>query len=300
MKSPSVLGRLPRLSWWLFVFGLLFTARAMPSERLSAVTDVFAISARPIADGRQILMARNRGRLPLVVVIRAEGELIESSPAWPIVVTLPPKSYRRVAVLGAVKRQLSRAFRIVADARVGQLRASNTQPVPVFGLPFPPHQSVLISQASDGPLLTHLQPVSREAVDFVLPEGTPVRAAKGGWVSEIIAGFFGEGGDESALTQANSVTLFHDDGTYSAYVHLAPGRVPISVGHWIEAGALLGYSGNTGYSNAPHLHFAVLELVVASDGTMDYRSIPFLLKNGKNAVPFRPRSGMRVGAVDHP
>jgi murein DD-endopeptidase MepM/ murein hydrolase activator NlpD len=41
------------------------------------------------------------------------------------------------------------------------------------------------------------------------------------------------------------------------YAHLAAGGVLVRVGEHVEAGQHIGLSGNTGYSTAPHLHFAV-------------------------------------------
>ena len=87
-----------------------------------------------------------------------------------------------------------------------------------------------------------------EGVDFAVPHGTPVYAAADGVVKEAKP----NGG------YGNYVRLDHDDGVATAYGHLsrfAPGLKP---GKPVARGELLGFSGNTGRSTGPHLHFEVL------------------------------------------
>jgi murein DD-endopeptidase MepM/ murein hydrolase activator NlpD len=87
-----------------------------------------------------------------------------------------------------------------------------------------------------------------EGVDFAVPQGTPVYAAADGVVKDAKP----NGG------YGNYVRLEHDDGVATAYGHLsrfAPGLKP---GKQVTRGELVGFSGNTGRSTGPHLHFEVL------------------------------------------
>ena len=83
------------------------------------------------------------------------------------------------------------------------------------------------------------------AMDIAVPVGTPVRATGTGRV--LYAGWNNEG-------YGNLVIL--ENGPYRTYyAHLD--RLLVRPGEGIEAGAIVGLSGNTGNSTGPHLHYEV-------------------------------------------
>ena len=88
-------------------------------------------------------------------------------------------------------------------------------------------------------------------VDFGVPTGTPVHAALDGVVLESYW--------NSAY--GNRVIVDHGlvNGVYlvTTYNHLS--RSKVSAGDKLDRGEVLGYSGNTGWSTGPHLHFETLE-----------------------------------------
>ncbi len=85
------------------------------------------------------------------------------------------------------------------------------------------------------------------AVDIALDEGSCVSAAWDGVVSKT--------GYDS--TSGKYVWLVHKNGNETFYCHLS--EVLVSDGVVIRAGETIAFSGNTGYSTGPHLHFAVKE-----------------------------------------
>jgi murein DD-endopeptidase MepM/ murein hydrolase activator NlpD len=71
-----------------------------------------------------------------------------------------------------------------------------------------------------------------------------------------------EGGTTADMLQkANSVLIQHQDSTVAYYSHLQHG-IPVKVGDNVKRGAMIAYSGNTGLSSGPHLHFAVKHLEI--------------------------------------
>lgn len=88
-------------------------------------------------------------------------------------------------------------------------------------------------------------------VDFAAPIGTRVKSALGGVVKGT--------GDTDAVCPGASygkwVLVEHANGLSTLYAHFS--LIKVSGGQSVGAGELLGYSGDTGYSTGPHLHFTV-------------------------------------------
>ncbi|QWV95699.1 M23 family metallopeptidase [Geomonas oryzisoli] len=80
-------------------------------------------------------------------------------------------------------------------------------------------------------------------IDIAVPVGTPVRATRKGRVV-----FAGERRGYGA-----AVILEHDSGDRTLYGHNA--RVNVHSGEQVEAGAVLAFSGNSGRSTGPHVHY---------------------------------------------
>jgi len=113
------------------------------------------------------------------------------------------------------------------------------------------------------------------ALDFAMPEGTAVNAARGGIVIRLKTDS-DQGGDDPELANAgNYVTILHDDGSLASYVHLRKGGTVVSAGDRVKDGQIIGYSGNTGYSTEPHLHFEVKIPIY-----MDTKTVPVKFKTG--------------------
>lgn len=95
---------------------------------------------------------------------------------------------------------------------------------------------------------------SSYAYDFGLHLGTPVLAAASGVVTYTHSGETRCGG-AALRNSANLVTIDHPDGSATQYGHL--GTVDVEVGDVVEAGQVIGTSGNSGFTGCmPHLHFA--------------------------------------------
>lgn len=84
-----------------------------------------------------------------------------------------------------------------------------------------------------------------EGIDIAVGEGTPVHAAAAGTV--IYAGWMGGYG--------NLVAVDHGNGLSTAYAHNS--SLAVAVGQSVAAGEVVSYSGNTGNSTGPHVHFEV-------------------------------------------
>jgi murein DD-endopeptidase MepM/ murein hydrolase activator NlpD len=108
------------------------------------------------------------------------------------------------------------------------------------------------------------------AVDWTMPIGTPVHATRDGVVVAARSTMNKGGPNRSFADFANFVWIRHPDGTLGSYLHLKQGGVVVKVGDRVNGKQLIGYSGSTGFSSTPHLHF---DLAQPIDG-FKYRSMP--------------------------
>ena len=135
------------------------------------------------------------------------------------------------------------------------LGASDTQPDDyLYGMPFGGTEARPLVQGFDG-TETHMFGM-RYALDFGMPGGTPIVAARDGIVVHVQDGFTEGGPDPDLLERSNLVVVGHGDGTLAFYGHLSPG-IPVAVGDPVREGDSLGRSGATGFAGQPHLHFHV-------------------------------------------
>ena len=125
----------------------------------------------------------------------------------------------------------------------------------LYGLPFKTNSRVIVSQGFNGKS-THTGS-SKYAVDFVADVGTPLYAARGGMVVATESSFNKAGFDKSFGKYANYIVIEHVDKTMGKYYHLKQDGVNVTLGQYVSKGQFIGYSGNTGYSSGPHLHFGV-------------------------------------------
>lgn len=64
---------------------------------------------------------------------------------------------------------------------------------------------------------------------------------------------------DAADAGGNHVVVAMGGGRYAFYAHLQPGSVRVEVGQRVRPGDVLGLLGNSGNSNAPHLHFQLMD-----------------------------------------
>ena len=114
---------------------------------------------------------------------------------------------------------------------------------------------------------------SRYALDFAAPVGTPILAAREGVVIDTKDTGTKGGASARFAKYANYVVILHSDGTTGEYYHLKHKGVTVSRGQTVQRGQLIGYTGNTGFSSLPHLHFGIY--VAKYHGK--YFSVPFSL-----------------------
>ena len=114
-----------------------------------------------------------------------------------------------------------------------------------------------------------------EGIDFPAPDGTPVLAAASGTVARVDVSFLDWNREQQEIALYEALTLGytpaatldrirgrqvwidHGKGVITRYAHLSAVE-PLVVGQKVEAGALIGLVGSSGYpQGGPHLHLEV-------------------------------------------
>lgn len=88
-------------------------------------------------------------------------------------------------------------------------------------------------------------------VDFSASEGTPVRVSAGG----VLRGVGDTDISCRGVSYGKWVLIDHENNLTTLYAHLS--FIKVSPGQRVETGEIIGYSGDTGYSTGPHLHYGV-------------------------------------------
>lgn len=173
---------------------------------------------------------------------------------------------------------------------VGRLEAKHNDNF-LYRLPFSPLQSYPVVQGFNGGY-SH-QGLAKYAVDFAMPVGSKVHAARGGIVVDVEVRHNKGGASRRYGRYANFIVIEHDDGTTGEYYHLKQHGVAVKIGDKVTVGQLIGYSGNTGFTSLPHLHFAVYKALPNGDT----QSLPFKFGSADGVVIY-PRHGGRYKVAE--
>ena len=120
------------------------------------------------------------------------------------------------------------------------------------------------------------------AIDFLVPDGTPVLAAQDGRIIELVDcnDEWGDEKDENGeylhRDHLNFLTVHVGGMERIQYCHLAKGSVRtlgLEIGSLIKAGQLIGKVGKNGVTDRDHLHFIVFREDVAHENPFGIKSL---------------------------
>lgn len=182
------------------------------------------------------------------------GENLQASSKLPLYVELAGKTKREILTLTPIVSSREMTYQSSYGWVKGSAFAKHDNDY-VYRLPFATGSSVRVSQGYNGGY-SH-KGLSAYAIDFSLPIGTPIYAAREGVVVGVDVSSNTGGASPAYRPFMNYVNIRHSDGTLGNYYHLKFGGTAVKIGDKVQRGELIAYSGNTGYTTAPHLHFSV-------------------------------------------
>jgi len=240
--------------------------------------------------------ATNSEPVPVTVTMDFRSlENLRPPPGGHVEIVVPARSSAMLARLQTLDRAQTFGAGVTIQIDLG----ASTNPVDedfVYAVPFGGDSPRELVQGFDGDE-THMASM-RYSLDFAMPQGTPVLAAREGQVLLVQDGFTEGGTDPALLERANLVVIAHDDGSMASYGHLVRG-VRVRVGQRVREGQLLGYSGATGFAGQPHLHFHVGKRMLGEPGRTipvklrDREGRPIALDPGAWVEPARQMPGLR-------
>ncbi len=256
------------------------------AARLFLSTLIFALTAAQSAadvtvaeqkfERRRVLTVQNPYPCPVTVTLtRATLQNMTCTVPVPHTIEVPAGGTQRLCGFVAADPAKAWKYDYKWERRCGSAAARPDGTI--YQLPYAKGRAFRVVQGPGG-AFSHSGEFAH-AVDWTMPVGTEVRAAREGIVADVKSEFTEGGPNRSLTAKANYITILHGDGTLGEYVHLQQNGALVKIGQQVKAGQVIGLSGNTGFTSGPHLHFHVC---VPVDGTK-IRTFPVKFRTGPGA-----------------
>ena len=199
------------------------------------------------------VFADNEEYCPVSTKIDFELNNLDSSNGNSVTFLVPARIKKHLlTTLTIVKPNAGYGFKNKANSNYGDTNLK-TYTDYSYSLPFGTGKSFKVDQGYNGSF-SHQ---NENALDFTMPVGTEIFAARAGVVVKVVQ-IFNQSCPERRCTEFNNyIIIYHDDGTFSRYDHIRQNGSTVKEGERLKENQLIGYSGNVGFSNGPHLHFMV-------------------------------------------
>ncbi len=225
------------------------------------------------------LYATNKGYCPLTISMDFSVlENLKADRKLPAEVVIPNDGEaHHVVTLKPTSRTGNLAYNFQLAYSMGDALNAKPNKNHAYLLPFSAGKSYRVGQGYNG----HFSHSGINALDFNMPEGSNICATRAGTVVTVKEDSNSGCKSSKCKDQANYILIYHKDGTFASYVHLKFQGAKVKPGDKIEAGQVIGLSGNTGWSSGPHLHLEIYQ-----PGPNNQRiSLPtkFLIAQGKKA-----------------
>ncbi|MBC7556697.1 MAG: M23 family metallopeptidase, partial [Chryseobacterium sp.] len=183
---------------------------------------------------------------------------------------IPPKTKRVVITeLKSIDPKKGTHFEDNVYYVLGDVNIVSSNKNFIYDLPFAKNKTYEIYQGYNG-FFSHQ---SAYSLDFSLKNSDQVFASRAGKVVQIVTKNNQNCPRKECAKFNNEIILMQSDGTLAEYVHLKQNGSVVKLGDDVLQGQLIGYSGSTGWTNGPHLHFSVF--VNKIDGQRSYIKTKF-------------------------
>lgn len=228
-----------------------------------------------LVDREYVIYADNNEIMPMSAKFNFKMTNLKSSLANDEIIVIPADSKKfLVAKITPVNPIEGNQFSYTNTYNFGNAIQEGFEENYLYSLPFSNGKTHLIFQGYNGKF-SHQKDA---ALDFDLKIGDQVYAAREGTVVLTEDSNLQGCPTISCAKFNNKILIMHSDGTFADYAHLKYKGVAVKKGDKIRKGQLIGYSGNTGFSSGPHLHFAVF--INRIDGSRTFIKTKFKTSQG--------------------
>lgn len=277
-------GAAVRMTLLLFCCAALFaTAEAAPER---CIDEQLCVVAREHAGGVEFV-ARNLTSYTLSVSLSVKARNLGPDGRHSLARAIPAGATASLLQLAAQNPEEEWHYRYWFDYSPGEIGAVHDHSV-LYRLPYATGATFRVLQGF-GSRFSH-KGKNAYAVDFKMPVGTPVHAARAGVVVDIEQRHNKGCWEDGCGRYANYIVILHDDGTTGEYYHLSQNGSRVRLGERVSAGQWIGLSGNTGHTTTPHLHFAVYR----PEPWGKFESLPFRFRSPDGIIDAPRRNGYYV------
>ncbi len=229
------------------VFSTLFTLfRLIVSAQTNVTID------KELTNNGVILFVTNNEYCPISIQFNMKLENMENVSGPKNTFVIPAQAQKfKVMELNAIDLRQKRSYSYDYLVNYGNINQAQYDTAFAYELPYRKGKDVLVFQGYNGSF-SHQ---NENALDFAFPNGSEILSARDGIVIKVVQNFTVSCLEE-ACKQNNYILIYHNDGTFASYAHIQFNGARVKEGDTVKAGDLIALSGNVGYTNGPHLHFA--------------------------------------------
>lgn len=257
LTKPCLIAKTAVRNWDNFrrVIACAVTISALSGTVAASEQKLIKISNQK-KDGKTEFFVENLQHADVTVTLDMELQNLDPSQPVPYTATIPPRAKISAFTVTPGNTKEDSSWSYTYYATWGSIDVQHDDSF-MYHLPYASGVTYPVSQGFHGKY-SHTGG-DCYSIDFKMPEGSPVHAAREGVVVGTKADSSLGGSSKKYEWDANYILIKHSDGTLGHYVHLQKDGVKVKVDDQVKAGQLIGLSGNTGHSTGPHLHFAVFK-----------------------------------------
>ena len=224
------------------------------------------------------ILANNEEYCPVSMVLDLNIENLASNKGSQKTFVIPAKSKNYILLtLQKINEFVGYNYSYNLTSIKGDITINEIDTNYQYDLPFLKNNSFQVQQGYFG-RFTHQ---NERALDFTMPIGTKVSAARDGIVITLVQNNTQHCSNPRCIDFNNYIEILHSDGTIANYSHLKYKSSDLLLGDKVEQGEVIAESDETGFTSGPHLHF----ICYVADFN-DKKTIPTLFKisDGKTAT----------------